>query len=83
MRKGGFAFPKDHPYLGKESNKKGDYKLCIESPIWMFDDIGGNIRKISIILKLFKLALDVIKFNLLESNSFVLLLVPDLHKTCD
>ncbi|CDW89117.1 poly rna polymerase [Stylonychia lemnae] len=80
IRDGGFIFDKDHEYLGKEGNTREDFKLCIESPLQFSDDLGGSVRNISIIRKLFNLASDVIRYNLLNSNSFVLLIVPEAYK---
>ena len=54
--------------------------MCIENPLDFLEDLGGGIRKINIITKLFRFANDVIKFNLLKSNSFVLLIVPEAYK---
>ena len=83
IREGGFTFHKEHEYLCKEGNMAGEFKLCIESPLSPIDDIGGGIRKIGIIKRLFALANQAIKTNLLLSNSFVLLAVPDAHKLRD
>lgn len=80
MRDGGFFFDKDHEFLGKPGQGRGVAKLCIENPLWCCDDIGGAIFKYPLIKKLFRLSLDVIKYNLMRSNSFVLLIVPEADK---
>ncbi len=80
IREGGFTFHKDHDYLCKEGNASGDFKLCLENPLSPMDDLSGGIRKIGIIRRLFSLALEVVKTNVLWSQSFVLVMIPDAQK---
>ena len=79
IRQGGFVFYKDDDTLKKEGNDSTCNKLCIENPLeFIGEDIGGQARNITVIRKLMSFALDVIKYNLLKSNSFVNLIAPDV-----
>eukprot|EP00347_Sterkiella_histriomuscorum_P015534 403356668 len=80
IREGGFIFDKDDDCLKKENNDRTVFRLCIENPLEFFEDIGGQSRNITVIRKLFNFANDIIKFNLMKSNSFVQLIIPDMQR---
>jgi non-canonical poly(A) RNA polymerase PAPD5/7 len=75
IRAGGFFFNKDMLGAGDQA------KLCIQSPLNCYDDVSSAVFKFAMVIKkLFKKANDVARFNLLKSNSFVLLIVPEADK---
>ena len=80
LRHGGFFFDKDHEFLAKDTNIRGEMKLCVENPLLPCNDIGGaayNFGKV--IRKIFKMGYDIIKFQLLKSQSFIFLIIPEAH----